>query len=70
MIRNSKIRVRRGNAIVHESNLDSLMRMKDKVSEVNAGYECGIGVDSFKDWVAGDIIEVFKLISKRRTLSV
>ena len=70
VIRNSKIRVRRGNAIVHESNLDSLMRMKDKVSEVNAGYECGIGVDSFKDWVAGDIIEVFKLISKRRTLSV
>jgi translation initiation factor IF-2 len=68
--RNSKIRIRRGNNVVHESSLDSLMRMKEKVSEVNAGYECGIGIDSFKDWVVGDIIEVFKLVSKRRTLSV
>jgi translation initiation factor IF-2 len=70
VIRNSKIRVRRGNQVIHEGNLDSLMRMKEKVSEVNAGYECGIGIDSFKDWIVGDIIEVYKLISKRRTLSV
>lgn len=70
VIRNSKIRVRRGGQVIHEGNLDSLMRMKEKVSEVNAGYECGIGIDSFKDWIVGDIIEVYKLISKRRTLSV
>ncbi|MBW4467672.1 MAG: translation initiation factor IF-2 [Pegethrix bostrychoides GSE-TBD4-15B] len=70
VIRNSRIRVRRGNNVVHESSLDSLMRMKEKVAEVNAGYECGIGVDSFKDWIVGDVIEVFKLVSKRRTLSV
>ncbi len=69
VIRNSRIRVKRGNSIVHEGNLDSLMRMKDKVAEVNAGYECGIGVDSFKDWGIGDQIEVYKLVSKRRTLS-
>ncbi|MFM7427568.1 MAG: translation initiation factor IF-2 [Elainella sp.] len=69
VIRNSKIRVLRSGQVVHEGNLDSLMRMKDKVSEVNSGYECGIGVDSFKDWVVGDIIEDYRLISKRRTLS-
>ena len=69
IIRNSRVRVRRGNAIVHEGNLDSLKRMKEDTKEVNAGYECGIGLDNFKDWAEKDIIEVFRLVSKRRTLS-
>ncbi|MCU0567449.1 MAG: translation initiation factor IF-2 [Oculatellaceae cyanobacterium Prado106] len=69
IIRNSRVRVRRGNEVVHEGNLDSLKRMKEDTREVNAGYECGIGLDNFKNWVEGDIIEVFRLVSKRRTLS-
>jgi translation initiation factor IF-2 len=69
VIRNSRVRVRRGNEVVHEGNLDSLKRMKEDTKEVNAGYECGIGLDNFKDWVEKDIIEVFRLASKRRTLS-
>jgi len=69
IIRNSRVRVRRGNEIVHEGNLDSLKRMKEDTKEVNAGYECGIGLDNFKDWAEKDIIEVFRLVSKRRTLS-
>jgi translation initiation factor IF-2 len=69
IVRNSKVRVLRNSSVIHEGNLDSLMRMKDKVTEVNSGYECGIGIDSFKDWIVGDIIDVFRLISKRRTLS-
>lgn len=69
-IRNCRIRVHRGNQVVFEGNLDSLKRMKDDVKEVNAGYECGIGLDSFNSWKEGDIIETFKLISKRRSLTV
>ncbi len=69
IIRNSRVRVRRGNEIVHEGNLDSLKRMKEDTKEVNAGYECGIGLDNFKDWAEKDLIEVFRLVSKRRTLS-
>jgi len=34
--------------------------MKEDVREVNAGYECGIGVDKFNDWVDSDIIEAFR----------
>lgn len=68
-VRNSRARVVRNGQVIHEGNLDSLMRMKDKVAEVNAGYECGIGLDSFKDWAMGDVIHVFRLVSKRRTLS-
>jgi translation initiation factor IF-2 len=69
IIRNSRVRVLRGGQVVHEGNLDSLKRMKEDAREVNAGYECGIGLDSFKDWQTGDIIEVYRLVSKRRTLS-
>ncbi|PSB67647.1 translation initiation factor IF-2, partial [filamentous cyanobacterium CCP1] len=70
MIRNCRVRVLRNKQVIHEGNLDSLKRMKEDVKEVNAGYECGIGVDSFKDWNEGDIIESFRLVTKRRTLSM
>jgi len=68
-IRNCNIRVRRGGKVVYEGNLDSLKRMKEDAKEVNAGFECGIGVDKFNDWAEGDIIETFKMATKRRTLS-
>ncbi|MBF2073650.1 MAG: translation initiation factor IF-2 [Synechococcales cyanobacterium C42_A2020_086] len=69
LVRNCRVRVRRQGEVVFEGNLDSLKRMKDDVKEANAGYECGVGVDAFKDWEIGDIIEAFRLVSKRRTLS-
>ena len=69
IVRNCKIRVRRGNKIVHEGDLNSLKRMKDDVKEVNTGFECGIGAAKFSDWKEGDIIEAYELVFKRRTLA-
>ena len=37
-------------------------------SQVNAGLECGIGVDDFMDWEVGDAIEAFNTVKKQRTL--
>lgn len=68
-IRNCNIRVRRSGKVIYEGNLDSLKRMKDDAKEVAAGYECGIGLNKFNDWSEGDIIETFRMVSKRRTLS-
>ncbi len=68
-IRNCKIRVHRGNNKVFEGNLDSLKRMKEDTKEVNSGYECGIGIDNFNAWIEGDIIETYRMITKRRTLA-
>ncbi|MDX2215916.1 MAG: translation initiation factor IF-2 [Oculatellaceae cyanobacterium bins.114] len=68
-IRNCRIRVRRGNEVVYEGNLDSLKRMKEDTKEVNAGFECGIRIDGFNSWAEGDIIETFRLVTKRRTLT-
>jgi len=70
VIRNCKNRVRRKNELVHEGVLDSLKRMKEDAKEVNAGYECGIALDNFNDWAMGDIIEAYRMTTKRRTLSL
>jgi translation initiation factor IF-2 len=69
VVRNSKVRVRRSGNVIYEGNLDSLKRMKEDAREVNAGYECGIGIDSFNAWEMGDIIESYRMATKRRTLS-
>lgn len=68
-VRNCRLRVKRGGSVIYEGNLDSLKRVRDDVKEVNAGYECGIGVDNFNGWEEGDIIETFRLATKRRTLA-
>lgn len=69
VIRNCKVRVRRGGQVIYEGTLDSLKRMKEDTKEVNSGFECGIGIDKFNDWIVGDIIEAFKMVTKRRTLT-
>lgn len=69
VIRNCKVRVRRGNNVVYEGVLDSLKRMKEDAKEVNAGFECGISLSGFSDWADGDLIEAYRMVTKRRTLS-
>ncbi|MEG4089648.1 translation initiation factor IF-2 [Microcoleus sp. Pol12B4] len=69
VVRNCKVRVRRGNNVVYEGVLDSLKRMKEDAKEVNAGFECGISLSGFSDWADGDIIEAYRMVTKRRTLS-
>lgn len=69
VIRNCKVRVRRGNNIVYEGVLDSLKRMKEDAKEVNTGFECGISLSGFSDWADGDLIESYRMVTKRRTLS-
>ncbi|KAI7737081.1 hypothetical protein M8C21_027311 [Ambrosia artemisiifolia] len=62
------VRVLRKGKTVFVGVLDSLRRIKEDVKEVNAGLECGIGVDDFNEWEEGDVIEAFNSIQKRRTL--
>lgn len=69
LVRNCRIRVYRDSSVVHEGILESLKRMKEDAREVNAGYECGVGLSGFKDWQEGDLIEAFQFVTKRRTLA-
>jgi len=53
------VRVLRDNVVVYTGKLSSLKRFKDDVREVQAGYECGLGVENFNDIKVGDVIEAF-----------
>ena len=55
----SKARLLRDNVVVHEGKISSLRRFKDDVSEVKAGFECGIAFERYNDVKVGDVIEVF-----------
>ena len=55
----TQARLLRDNVVVFEGKIGSLRRFKDDVSEVKAGFECGIGFDKFNDIKVGDVIEAF-----------
>jgi translation initiation factor IF-2 len=55
----TQARLLRDNVVVYEGKIGSLRRFKDDVSEVKAGFECGIGFERFNDIKLGDVIEVF-----------
>ncbi len=60
--RNTQVRLVRDGIVVHEGKLASLKRFKDDVKEVHAGYECGLGIESFNDIKEGDVVEGFKMV--------
>ena len=57
----TQARLLRDNVVVYEGKIGSLRRFKDDVSEVKAGFECGIGFEKFNDLKVGDVIEVFAM---------
>jgi translation initiation factor IF-2 len=58
--RNSKVRFLRDGTIIWKGEVSSLRRFKEDAREVNAGYECGIGLSDFQDLKQGDVIETFE----------
>jgi translation initiation factor IF-2 len=59
--RGQNIRVVRDGVVLYEGKNSSLRRFKDDVKEVQAGYECGIGVENFNDIKIGDVLECYYL---------
>ncbi len=65
--RNAKARVLRDGVVIGDNLIvESLKRFKDDATEVREGFECGIGVGSFKDIQIGDVFEVFEMREKKR----
>ncbi|MGD2084765.1 MAG: translation initiation factor IF-2 [Candidatus Aminicenantes bacterium] len=58
---NSKVKVYRKDNLVFEGEIENLKRVKNDVSEVPAGTECGIRVKNFNDIEAGDVIEIYEV---------
>ncbi len=66
--RNAAARLRRGREIIHEGKISTLKRFKDDANEVRAGLECGIKLDDFNGYQAGDVIECFEIQKVRAAL--
>lgn len=67
--RKNKIRVIRDGIVIHEGDVDQLKRFKDDVSEVKAGYECGISIKNFNNIEIGDTIEGYEMKEIKRKKS-
>ena len=61
-------RLTRNDVIVSKTVIASLRRFKDDVAEVRAGLECGVVLQDTNDIKPGDMLEVFEVEERERTL--
>ena len=64
--RRSKVRLLRNDVIIHDGQIASLRRFKDDVSELNSGFEGGIGIEKYNDIKIGDSMEAYILEEIKR----
>ena len=65
--RNAKARTLRAGVVIGESlTVESLRRFKDDATEVKEGFECGIGLGSYKELEVGDVIQTYEIREKKR----
>ena len=68
MRRSAQVRITREGKQIGAGKITSLKRFKDDVREVEKGFECGVGVEGFTDFKAGDVIETFEIEETRPSL--
>ena len=66
MVRNGAVRVMRGGENITQTTISSLRHFRDEVNEMNAGTECGITLQGFNEFQAGDILEIHRQERARR----
>ena len=66
--RKDRIRVKRGQEVVFDGEINALKRFKDDVKEVKEGFECGITIKKFNDTRTGDVFEAYSIVKTARRL--
>ena len=66
IMKSSFVHIIRNNDVIHRGFIDSIKRLKESVSEVSEGSECGIFLKEFDSWKEGDILKSFELVPKKR----
>lgn len=64
----AKARVFRDGELIFNGDVASLRRFQDDVKEVKAGFECGIRLNNFADFLEGDVIELYEIELTKATL--
>ncbi|MGH8981844.1 MAG: translation initiation factor IF-2, partial [Acidimicrobiales bacterium] len=60
LTRGSKVRFLREGVVIWRGAIQTLRRFKDDVRDVQAGFECGVGLTDYQDLREGDVIETFE----------
>lgn len=64
--RHAKARLVRDGVVVQETEINTLQREKDAVTEVREGYECGLTLTNYSDIHVGDEIQCYEMVEKPR----
>lgn len=57
--RSNLVRLIRDDKVVYQGKISSMKRFKDDIKEAVEGYECGIGLENYRDVKVGDFIEAY-----------
>jgi translation initiation factor IF-2 len=49
----------RGQDEIYDGTITSLKHEKEDVREIREGFECGIGVKGFTEFLMGDVLECY-----------
>ncbi len=58
--RNNPIRLIRDGIVIYSGEMTAIKRLKDDVSEVKSGFDCGVSIKNFADINMGDVIESYE----------
>ena len=61
IVKGAKCRVFRGDEMLYDGQLETLMHHRDDVEQIKAGQECGLGFELYTDFIEGDVIECYKI---------
>jgi translation initiation factor IF-2 len=67
LTRGARVRLVRNGVVAHDGTIASLRRFKDDARSVAAGFECGVGLEGFKDVKEGDVLEAYEVQEVART---
>ncbi|MDR2435938.1 MAG: translation initiation factor IF-2 [Puniceicoccales bacterium] len=68
ILRDQFVRIIRQKTVIFQGKFASIRHLKEDVSEMRAGFECGIRVAGFDQFEIGDIIECFEIKKIQPTL--
>jgi len=66
--RGALARLLRKGQVISEGRISTLRRFKEDATEVRAGYECGLQLDSTNNYQTGDIVECYEILKIKALL--
>ena len=67
-MRSARVRILRDSVQVFDGRVNSLKHFKNDAREVEAGQECGVGIEDYNDVKANDVLEFYQIEEFARTL--